>query len=105
MHRVLRSGGTMFCTVPCMNVLRRCGLMALQDWIVCNPTIRRLTGRKQDVEFSEYVYGAAEYGRLLEKAGFEVLRLLPMGLVQHQCQRPAETAVDHLDPQALAVVP
>ncbi len=51
MRRVLRSGGTMFCTVPCMNVLRRCGLMALQDWIVCNPTIRRLTGASRTWSF------------------------------------------------------
>jgi ubiquinone/menaquinone biosynthesis C-methylase UbiE len=78
MRRVLRSGAVAYCTVPCMNVLRRCGLMALKDWVVCNPTIRRLAGRKQDVEFFEYVFTPAEYAAVLEQAGFELLRLVPM---------------------------
>jgi SAM-dependent methyltransferase len=78
MYRVLRPGGMMFCTVPCLNWLRRIGLLALQDWIVCNPTIRRLTGRRQDVTFFEYVFRPDEYVGVLQTAGFEVLRVVPL---------------------------
>ena len=80
MYRVLRPGGTMFCTVPCMNYVRRCGVMALQDWIVCNRTIRRLTGRRPDVQFFEYLYTPAEYAAILATCGFEVLHLVPTGI-------------------------
>jgi SAM-dependent methyltransferase len=78
MRRVLAPGGILFCTVPCINYLRRSGLSVLFDWVVCNPTIRRLTGRKPDVAFYEYMWTPREYRRILQDAGFEVLRLVPM---------------------------
>ena len=77
MLRVLEPGGIMYCSVPCMNILRRCGTIALKDWLVCNKTIRRLVGRKPEVSFYEYVYAPEEYGRILRAAGFEVLSMLP----------------------------
>jgi ubiquinone/menaquinone biosynthesis C-methylase UbiE len=74
MFRVLRPGGMMYCTVPCINWVRRMGWLAIHDWMVCNPTIRRMTGRKQDVTFFEYVYTPAEYKKILTDAGFEVTK-------------------------------
>ena len=78
MKRVLRSGGTMYCTVPCMNYWRRSGWMAVQDYIVCNRMIRRLTGRMPEAPFFEYVFWPSEYRRILETAGFSVLKLVPL---------------------------
>jgi SAM-dependent methyltransferase len=78
MLRVLKPGGLLYCTVPCMNRLRRLGLMALKDWIVCNPTIRRLTGRSREVAFFEYVFYRDEYEKILRRVGFDLLALHPL---------------------------
>lgn len=77
MFRVLRHHGTLYCTVPCYNFVRRMGVLAVQDWIVCNPAIRRLTGRSSDVAFFEYVYRPDEYRAVLSEAGFTDIRLKP----------------------------
>lgn len=77
MHRVLRPGGTMYCTVPCVNYARRMGSLAIRDWLVCNPLIRRLAGRKPDVAFFEYVFTPKEYRKTLAGEGFQVLELVP----------------------------
>ena len=78
MYRVLRPGGVLYCTVPCMNWIRRAGFLSLQNWIVRNPSIRRLTGRAPDVEFFEYVFTPAEYAAALEVAGFDLIELAPL---------------------------
>jgi SAM-dependent methyltransferase len=78
MRRVLRPGGAMYCTVPCFNGLRRIGLLALQDWIVCNRTIRRLTGRRPEFSFFEYVWSRAEYEQILRRNGFEIIEMVPL---------------------------
>lgn len=78
MMRVLKPGGLLYCTVPCMNRLRCLGLMALQDWILCNPTIRRLTGRAPEVAFYEYVFYRREYEQVMRQAGFDFLALHPL---------------------------
>jgi len=77
-RRVLAPGGTLYCTVPCMNQVRRLGLMALQDRVVCNPTIRRLTGRGPEVAFYEFVFEPAEYRDVMRRAGFDLLDLVPL---------------------------
>lgn len=78
MLRILAPGGVMYCTVPCYNLLRRSGEMALLQWLVTNRTIRRMTGRKPDVSFYEYLFSPKEYRAHLEKAGFEGVELLPL---------------------------
>jgi SAM-dependent methyltransferase len=78
LHRVLAPGGILYCTVPCMNGVRRAGLMRLQNWVVCSRAIRRLMGRAPEVAFFEYLFKPAEYGDLLKQAGFEVLNLVPL---------------------------
>jgi SAM-dependent methyltransferase len=78
MYRVLRPAGVLYCTVPCMNWIRRAGYLALQNWVVRNQTIRRLSGRGPDVMFFEYVFTPAEYVKALEAAGFEVVELVPL---------------------------
>jgi SAM-dependent methyltransferase len=79
LYRVLRPGGRIYCSVPCMNVVRRMGSMALRDWAICNPVIRKLAGRRtDDVQFFEYVFPPWEYRSVLEKTGFEVLDLVPL---------------------------
>jgi len=80
MRRVLAPDGFLLSSVPCINYLRRLGGPLLIDWVVCNPTIRRLTGRQPDAAFFEYMWSPQEYRRILEVAGFEVLRLLPITL-------------------------
>jgi len=80
MYRVLRPDGILYCTVPCMNYSKRLGLIALQDWIVRNRTIRKLTGRNpDDVEFFEYVFEPEEYINILKSTGFILLKLVPLG--------------------------
>ncbi|MGO8746100.1 MAG: methyltransferase domain-containing protein [Thermoguttaceae bacterium] len=77
MYRVLRPGGTFYCTVPCINTFRRLGGLAVRDWIIRNRNIRRLAGRSPECPFFEYVYRPSEYANVLAKAGFEVLELVP----------------------------
>jgi SAM-dependent methyltransferase len=76
--RVLASDGILYCTVPCFNYTKRMGVLAIQDGIVCNKTIRKLTGRNDDAKFFEYVWTPEEYRKILESAGFNVLDLIPM---------------------------
>jgi SAM-dependent methyltransferase len=78
MRRVLRPGGVLFCTVPCYNLSRRMGTLAVRDWLVCNKTIRRLTGRKPDVSFFEYVWTPGEYADIMTRNGFLDVRLEPL---------------------------
>jgi ubiquinone/menaquinone biosynthesis C-methylase UbiE len=56
MYRVLKPGGFLYCTVPCINRIRAMGLLAVMDWIICNKSVRRATGRTPEVQFFEYVY-------------------------------------------------
>jgi SAM-dependent methyltransferase len=79
MWRVTAPGGILYCTVPCMNILRRMGTMPLQNLIVCNKTIRKLTGRNADVAFYEFVYTPKEYRSILTGVNWEVLALIPLG--------------------------
>jgi len=78
MHRVLRKSGIMLCSVPCFNLLRRSGLHIIKRKLVCSPTIRKLFGRTPEVQFFQYVYTPSEYTKIIEKAGFEMIRLVPM---------------------------
>ena len=78
MRRVLKPNGILYCTVPCINHLRGIGLLAIRDWIVCNKTLRRLTGRKPDAKFYEYVWTSQEYSKILTKNGFELINLIPL---------------------------
>jgi SAM-dependent methyltransferase len=77
-YRVLARNGILYCTVPCINHIRRLGSLAIKDWIVCNNTIRRLTGRKPDATFFEYVWTPKEYAEILTQAGFELIDLVPL---------------------------
>jgi SAM-dependent methyltransferase len=79
MRRVLAPGGILYCTVPCFSVLRRAGVMWVWNWVVCNHTIRRLTGRRPETAFFEYLFTPREYKALLTQAGFEVASLVPLG--------------------------
>ena len=78
MRRVLRPGGVLFCTVPCYNIIRRMGLLPIQDWLVRNKTVRRLTGRAPDAPFFEYVWTPREYAQIMERNGFSNVRLVPL---------------------------
>ncbi len=78
LHRVLAADGILYCTVPCFNYVRRMGLLALQDWIVCNKTIRKIMGRKPDAGFFEYVWTPKEYSEILIRAGFEIIELVSL---------------------------
>jgi SAM-dependent methyltransferase len=78
MRRVLAPGGILYCTVPCMNGIRRTGVAALDNWIVRNRMIRRLAGRTSDAVFFEYVFKPREYRDILEQAGYQVLHLIPL---------------------------
>lgn len=85
MMRVLKPGGLLYCTVPCMNRLRCLGLMAVQDWIICNPTIRRLTGRVPQVAFYEYVFYRLEYVQVMREVGYEFIALYPLEAMTTFC--------------------
>ena len=78
MRRVLRKGGIMFCSVPCYNLLRRFGLHVIKRKLVCSPTVRKLFGREPGVQFFQYVFTPSEYTAIIEKAGFKMIRLVPM---------------------------
>jgi SAM-dependent methyltransferase len=92
-YRVLRPGGMLYCTVPCMNWLRRTGLLALSDWVVCNRTIRRLAGRGVDVEFFEYVFKPTEYHAAIQGAGFDQVELIPLSPRDTGERRPVRRRV------------
>lgn len=78
MYRVLKPGGILYCTVPCMNVIRRSGLLRLENAAVRNSVIRRLAGRRGKAIFFEYVFTTREYRTHLGAAGFAVKELLPL---------------------------
>jgi len=88
MRRVLADEGVLICSVPCINYLRRFGTPLLLDRVRCNPTIRRLTGRQPETAFFEYMWTPQEYRRILEDAGFEVLRLVSINLHPFVTGRP-----------------
>jgi ubiquinone/menaquinone biosynthesis C-methylase UbiE len=60
MYRVLKPGGFLYCTVPCINHIYAMGLLALEEWVICNTLIRRATGRSSEVQFYEYCYYPTE---------------------------------------------
>jgi SAM-dependent methyltransferase len=78
MRRVLRPGGVLFCTVPCYNIGCRTGVLAIQDWVVCNKNIRRLTGRRPEAPFFEYRWTPKEYAQIISRSGFTDVRLAPL---------------------------
>jgi len=78
MHRVLKPGGFLYCTVPCMNRIHAMGLSALQEWVVCNRLIRRVTGRNPETQFFEYAYYPWEYENILRSVGFDVIEVAPL---------------------------
>jgi SAM-dependent methyltransferase len=78
MLRVLQPGGILYCTVPCMNSVRRWGYMRLQDWLVTNKVVRRLFGRQPESAFFEYVFTSAEFSATLERCGLSVLEVVPL---------------------------
>ncbi|NOU10110.1 MAG: class I SAM-dependent methyltransferase [Nitrospira sp.] len=78
MHRILKPGGFLYCTVPCMNHINAMGLAALQEWVVCNRFIRRITGRNPETQFFEYAYYPEEYENILKAVGFEVIEIAPL---------------------------
>ena len=78
MLRVLKPGGILYCTVPCINITRRLGLLRLQEFVHCNSWIRRWRGRPPDVAFFEYYWTPREYAAILTSAGFDVLAVEPL---------------------------
>jgi SAM-dependent methyltransferase len=78
MNRVLKPGGLLYCTVPCINRIHSMGFLCVMNWIICNPIIRRATGRHPEVEFFEYRYQPEEYEEILRSAGFEVIEIVPL---------------------------
>lgn len=78
MLRVLKPGGVMYCSVPCISTYRKLGALRAREFIVNNPMVRRLTGRRPETEFYEYNYTIEEYRTLLETSGFEVLDMVPL---------------------------
>jgi ubiquinone/menaquinone biosynthesis C-methylase UbiE len=78
MYRVLKPGGLLYCTVPCMNRIHAMGLGALQEWVVRNRFIRRATGRNAETQFFEYVYYPKEYENILKSVGFELIEVAPL---------------------------
>lgn len=78
LRRVLKPGGVMHCSVPCISGYRRLGALPVREFLVNNPTFRRLTGRHPTTEFYEYNYTISEYRKLLEDNGFEVIEMVPL---------------------------
>jgi SAM-dependent methyltransferase len=78
MWRVLKPGGFLYCTVPAINHIHAMGLHALQEWVLCNPLVRRATGRGPETQFFEYAYHPKEYRLILHSTGFEVLEVAPL---------------------------
>ncbi len=81
MYRVLKPGGLLMCSVPCLNIARIIALpwLVLRDWLKRRAWLRRLAGKTEPFEFYQYVYAPWTYRRLLKKVGFEVIALRPYG--------------------------
>ena len=79
--RVLRPGGWLMSSVPCLNVERHLMLpwMLARDFLKRRAFVRRLWGKKDPYVFYEYVYSPGSYRRVLENCGFEVVHLRPYG--------------------------
>ncbi len=79
--RVLRPGGWLMSSVPCLNIER--GLMYLwlvtRDWLKRREILRRLAGKRAPFVFYQYVYSPVAYRRVLLQNGFDVVDIRPYG--------------------------
>jgi SAM-dependent methyltransferase len=79
--RVLKPGGWLMSSVPCLNTERHLMLWWLvgRDWLKRRETLRRLAGKTDPFLFYQYVLSRGEYRRILESCGFRVAHLRPYG--------------------------
>lgn len=92
--RVLKPGGWLMSSVPCLNVERRMmyGWLVARDWLKRREWLRRLARKRDPYVFYQYVFSPNAYRRVLERCGFQVVGLRPYG---EQCDR---TPIDFLRP-------
>ena len=93
MLRVLKPGGTLYCSVPCISTYRKLGALRAREFVVNNATIRSLTGRNPATEFYEYNYTIAEYQALLEERGFTVREMVPLRPHTRLARGPMKQAI------------
>lgn len=79
--RVLKPGGWLMSSVPCLNVERQVmyPVLVLRDWLKRQALIRKLAGKTNPYEFYQYVFSPEEYGAVLARNGFNVCALRPYG--------------------------
>jgi SAM-dependent methyltransferase len=80
-NRVLRPGGRLLCSVPCLNVERTIllGWSAARDWLKQRETLRGLAGKREPFEFYEYLFSPGDYRTTLKTCRFQTLALRTYG--------------------------
>jgi ubiquinone/menaquinone biosynthesis C-methylase UbiE len=79
--RVLKPGGCLMSSVPCLSVERRVMYwwLVTRDWLKRQAPLRKLAGKTDPYEFYQYVFSPREYEQVLTRNGFDVVALRPYG--------------------------
>ncbi len=79
--RVLKPGGYLMCSVPCLNTKRKITLplLMLRDWLKRRELLRKLWNKKEPFEFYQYVWSTSKYERYLKEAGFDLVEMRAYG--------------------------
>ena len=80
-YRVLKPGGWLMSSVPCLNTERLIMYwwLVTRDWLKRRKTLRRIAGKTDPYLFYQYVFTPNTYRKFLQAIGFTVKCLRPYG--------------------------
>jgi SAM-dependent methyltransferase len=104
-RRVLKPGGTLMCSVPCLNLYRSIGYpwLLASKWLRCRKTLRHLRAKTAPFVFYEYLWSPGEYKAILNRCGFHVLNVRGYGTVlRSRTARFCDLAIRRVHPLSSA---